>query len=500
MLKYIFTRILYFIPTLIAIALLAFIINVNAPGDPVQRMTEASQSGAVLSEKSVNQIEQQKYWTTKLGLDLPVFYLSVHSLSVPDSLYKIYNKNERESLSRMIDKYGNWNFISDYYLHLQLLDQKNKSISVDTARYQQFSESIIKDAINLSIVECNAIQTSYDDAVITSRIGKLKEIYSNYPFFKDCKKELNLVEKKYQQLKENSTTWKNYIPVISFFGNNQFHRWLFGDGNWLTGENSVFSKGILRGDFGVSYTTREPIGKIISSRIIWSLFFSLFSVLLAYLISIPVGIRSAVKKNKAFDIVSSVILYLLFSLPVFWLGTLLLMTFSNPNVLWIFPASGVRPVTGFPADAGFIEKIGIMIPYLVLPLICYTYSSFAFLSRTLRSSMLEVLPMDFIRTARAKGLPENKIVYNHAFRNSLLPLITVFANVFPLAIGGSVIIETIFSIPGMGYEAYTAVANQNYPMIVAIFLITGFFTLIGFLISDVLYAWADPRIKFDLKK
>jgi peptide/nickel transport system permease protein len=114
--------------------------------------------------------------------------------------------------------------------------------------------------------------------------------------------------------------------------------------------------------------------------------------------------------------------------------------------------------------------------------------------------MLEVLPMDFIRTARAKGLPENKVIYNHAFRNSLLPLITVFANVFPLAIGGSVIIETIFSIPGMGYEAYTAVSNQNYPMIVAIFMITGIFTLTGYLISDILYAWADPRIKFDLKK
>lgn len=500
MLKYIFIRIIYFIPTLIAIALLAFIISVNAPGDPVQRMTEASQSGAVLSEKSVNQVEQQKYWTSRLGLDLPVFYLSIHSLSVPDTLYKIYNKNELETLSRLIDKYGNWSCISKYYIDQLKLDDRLKNIEYDSSYSNHADVAEIYDAVNLSASELAMLRSAWDDTIIRFRIHKLKTIFSEYSFLENNITALDIIENDYKSLKNNCTSWENYVPVISFYGDNQFHRWLFGDGNWLTGESSTFSKGILRGDFGTSYTTREPVGRIIASRIGWSLFFSLFSILLAYFVSIPVGIRSAVKKNKTFDIISSVIVYLLFSLPVFWLGTLLLMTFSNPDVLWIFPASGVSPVTGFPADTGFFQKIGIMIPYLVLPLICYTYSSFAFLSRTLRSSMLEVLPMDFIRTARAKGLPENKVIYNHAFRNSLLPLITVFANVFPLAIGGSVIIETIFSIPGMGYEAYTAVSNQNYPMIVAIFMITGIFTLTGYLISDILYAWADPRIKFDLKK
>lgn len=500
MLKYLVARILYFIPVLIAIALLAFIISVNAPGDPVERLTEAAQSGSVLSVKSTNQIEQQKYWTTRLGLDLPLFYLSIHSMAYPDTLYKVYNKNEQEALSRMIDKYGDWNYISDYYLQIVLLEQLNYTVKADTAKYSEKTINDIADVINQSVVECNALKSSFDETVIETRLNKLEKNYSAYSCFAKNKTALEIVSAKYELIKENSAIWKNYIPVISFYRKNQFHRWLFGDGNWLTGENSVFSRGILRGDFGTSYTTREPVGKIIASRILWSLFFSLFSVLLAYVISIPIGVRSAVHKNKAYDIVSSVLLYLLFSLPVFWFATLLLMTFSNPDVLWIFPASGVSPASGLPGDTGLFQKIGIVVPYLVLPLVCYTYSSFAFLSRSLRSSMLEVLPMDFIRTARAKGLPENRVVYNHAFRNSLLPLITVFANVFPLAIGGSVIIETIFSIPGMGYEAYLAVANQNYPMIVAIFFITGFFTLTGFLISDILYAWADPRIKFALKK
>src|SRR5436190_18499990 len=131
---------------------------------------------------------------------------------------------------------------------------------------------------------------------------------------------------------------------------------------------------------------------------------------------------------------------MLYSLPTFWIATLLMITFSNTDVLNIFPASGVKPVTDYPPDANLFEKIKLSLPYLVLPTICYTYSSVAFLSRTLRVSMLEILSQDFIRTARAKGLSEKKVLWKHALKNSLLPIITVFANVFPLMIGGSVIL------------------------------------------------------------
>ena len=114
----------------------------------------------------------------------------------------------------------------------------------------------------------------------------------------------------------------------------------------------------------------------------------------------------------------------------------------------------------------------------------------------MRVSMLEEINRDYIRTARAKGLPESKVIYKHALRNALLPAITVFANFFPLVISGAVIIETIFTIPGMGFETLIAVQNQNYPMIIAIFTITGILTLTGYLISDILYSIVNPRISF----
>ena len=301
-------------------------------------------------------------------------------------------------------------------------------------------------------------------------------------------RQVEILNKKLNILVANQSSWKNYIPAVSFHPNNQYHRWLFGDG--------MMSKGIVNFDFGISYLTKQPVSTVIAGKIGWSLFFTLISVLLAYLISIPVAIKAASKKDSRFDRTSSLILFMLYSLPVFWVATLLLMTFSNTDVLNIFPASGVKPVTGYPADSTIFEKIKLSLPYLILPTICYTYSSFAFLSRTLRVSMLEILSQDFIRTARAKGLHERTVLWKHAFRNSLLPVITVFANVFPFMIGGSVILESIFTIPGMGSTIYSSIDAQDYPMIVAVFTWTGILTMTGYLLSDILYAVADPRISF----
>jgi peptide/nickel transport system permease protein len=186
-------------------------------------------------------------------------------------------------------------------------------------------------------------------------------------------------------------------------------------------------------------------------------------------------------------------------MPAFWVATLLLLVFANPTVLHWFPSSGVKPATGYPADASLLEKVKLSLPYLILPTIAYTYGSLAFLSRLTRSSMLEILHQDYVRTARAKGLPERVVIYKHAFRNALLPIITVFANILPATLGGSVILESIFSIPGMGLETFHAIQNQDYPVIVGVFTLTGILTLIGYLLADVLYAAADPRIAFSKK-
>ena len=495
MLKYIVRRVLVFIPTLIAITLLGFVIMVSAPGDPVERMVVAAQAGGEIGSQSANQVEQKKFWSKKLGLDLPIFYVSLNTLAQSDTLYKIYDRNERESLSRLTNTFGNWPEISAYYAAVDDLNNAHVGLKIDSAMAGGYSLDKVKEDMNESFFESSSLKASYSLVVIQSKFEKLTALYET-PYMSKLKDKLDVTKTRFEEVQNTATPWKKYIPALNYYPKNQYHRWIFGDGHWLTGSNAKFSRGVIRGDFGTSYTTKMPIQEVISNKIFWSFFFTMISVILGYLVSIPLGIRAAVNKGSRFDRITTVVLFVLYSIPNFWLATLLLMTFANPDVLHWFPASGVEPVRGFAPDASFFEIWGARAEYLVLPIISYTYSSFAFLSRTMRVSMLEIVNQDYIRTARAKGLSENTVIYKHGLRNALLPIITVFANIFPVAIGGSVILEVIFTIPGMGSEVFNAIVNQNYPMIITVLTITGVLTLVGYLVSDILYAVVDPRISY----
>jgi peptide/nickel transport system permease protein len=170
---------------------------------------------------------------------------------------------------------------------------------------------------------------------------------------------------------------------------------------------------------------------------------------------------------------------------------------ANVEYLKIFPTSGL---TSLGSDNWpFFERMWDRVWHLILPISIYAYGSFAFLSRQMRGSMLEVIRQDYIRTARAKGLKEKTVILKHALRNSLIPIITLFGGIFPALVGGSVIIETIFSIPGIGQLAFQALIARDYPLIMAELVMAAVLTLIGLLMVDILYAFVDPRIAFTKK-
>ena len=279
----------------------------------------------------------------------------------------------------------------------------------------------------------------------------------------------------------------SFLPHLEFHTKNQFSRWLFGSSD---------SNGIIRGDFGFSYQTNEPVINIISSKIGWSLFFTLISILIAYLISVPLGLNLALDPGSKKDRAYSLLFTILFSLPGFWVAMFLMFIFCNPEMMNLLPSSGVMPTGGFDESLSISEKFIRTIPFLIIPTITYTYSSFAFLTGNVKNSIAQILQSDYIRTARAKGLNDKGILYKHALPNALLPLITIFSHVFPYAIGGSVVFETIFNIPGMGLTIFQSIGSQDYPVVITIFLFTGMITMVGFLLSDILYAIADPRISF----
>ena len=505
MLKYTLKRLLIFIPMLIAISLLAFIISINAPGDPVDRLTKAAGNEGGADQQSGTAKKDKEAKRKQLGLDLPIFYFSIGDIASSDTLYKVQDRDHRQNLEVLTHQFGNWTAVSDYYhalLNFQISIQK---INIDKLYNQDSTIDKVKSHDLLINLKNNitGLLTLSKVRLVNSRLENINEIINNNYIFNSISQEFKLIKEVREKMELNHTRWKTYIPSVKWYGmNSQYHWWLLGD---IFHSNKTERKGVIRGDFGISYADSQPIKDKIWEKVGISFTLSLLSILFAYLISIPIGIYSAYKKDSLADRGMSLILFILYSLPSFFVGTVLLLLFANPDFLVWFPESGIKDPTiwsNHPEwsdsfwDIFNWEKIKHQAPYLVLPLFTYTYSSLAFLSRIMRVGMIEIVSQDYIRTARAKGLSEKKVILKHALRNSLLPIVTVFAAIFPMSVGGSIIIEVIFSIPGMGTEMFNAILNYDYPMIIAFFTLIGFLTRVGYLVADLLYAVVDPRISY----
>lgn len=259
----------------------------------------------------------------------------------------------------------------------------------------------------------------------------------------------------------------------------------------------IWLKQIATLDFGRSYKDHRPVIDKIAERLPITLTLNILSILLIYLIAIPVGVFSAVKHGKASERASTFFLFILYSIPSFWMAMILIFFLGGGEYWNLFPVYGI--LSPGAENYPFFRKAVNFLWHIVLPVFCLTYGSLAYLSRFQKGSLLEVLREDFVRTATAKGLPRSKVLLKHALRNALIPIITILAGILPAMIGGSVIIETIFSIPGIGQLGFESVLARDYPMIMAIATISAFLTLIGILISDLVYVFIDPRISFEGK-
>lgn len=260
----------------------------------------------------------------------------------------------------------------------------------------------------------------------------------------------------------------------------------------------IWVKQIATLDFGRSYKDHRPVIQKIKERLPVTLALNMISIFLVYTISIPLGVYSAIKQGTIQDRAITFFLFLLYSIPSFWLAVVLIYFLGGGEFWDVFPIYGILSpgAENFP----FYKKVLDFLWHIALPVICLTYGDLAYLSRYQRGSLLEVLHEDFLRTARAKGLPESKVIFKHALRNALIPIVTIIASILPAAIGGSVIIESIFSIPGIGKLGFEAVLSRDYPVIMAIATISAFLTLVGILISDLAYVLVDPRISFEGRK
>ncbi len=259
----------------------------------------------------------------------------------------------------------------------------------------------------------------------------------------------------------------------------------------------IWLRQVVTLDFGNSYRDHRPVIDKIAERLPITLTLNVLSIFLVYLLAIPIGAWSAVRQWSFSERATTFVLFLLYSIPGFWMAVVLIYFFGGGDFFDIFPIYGVHS-RGY-ENLPFFQKTLDFLWHLVLPVFCLTYASLASLSRFQKGSLLEVLREDYVRTARAKGLSPNRVLFKHAFRNSLIPIVTIIASILPAMIGGSVIIETIFSIPGIGRLGFESVLARDYPVIMAVATISAFLTLIGILLSDLAYAVVDPRIGFERK-
>lgn len=278
-------------------------------------------------------------------------------------------------------------------------------------------------------------------------------------------------------------------------GNNALREKLDLDKPLLTGFCRWLKQVILNGDFGESASVDpgRPVTEMIMERLPVTVTLNFWAVIITYLLAIPVGVYSACHAGSFADRLSGFLLFALYSLPVMWVGLMLQSLLCEGGWKELFPLHGLAVPE---PDKFSIWQLQLeLIRHYTLPVFCLAYGGFAGLSRYARSGMLDVIHSDYIRTARAKGSSEMTVIWCHGFRNALITLITLFGGLLPGLVAGSVIVEYIFNIPGMGSLSLLALSSRDYPLQMALFAFSGFLTLAGIMISDFLYVAADPRIK-----
>ncbi len=246
-------------------------------------------------------------------------------------------------------------------------------------------------------------------------------------------------------------------------------------------------------DFGTSFVDERPVRAILAEALPQTLLLTGSAFVLTYSIAIPLGVWGAHLKNTKRGAWLDSWLFGIYALPTFWVALMLIILFAGGEYLTLFPLRGLH--SAGMESAGFLSQFFDLLWHLVLPVFCLTYPALARTSRFIRNEMLDVLGKDYIRAARAKGLPESVILWRHALRNSLLPLITVAALDLPFLVGGSVIIERIFTIRGMGMLVFEAVLRRDYPVILGATSLVTILTLFAILFADLIYALVDPKIR-----
>ncbi len=436
MVRLVISRLLWFIPTIIAILALTFCLVKLVPGDPIESYLDGE---VPVGPSALEMYDLYNDAAAELNMHLPSFYFSLTPFRYHRSFYELPYLEQQLVNAMLKEGYG-W---SQCELALESLHEMMEQKGQDQ---------------DLQLEIRNAIKSA-DVDVLVERFPSLAS----------------------WEVSEKVAKGSLYVPKFKWHGmQNQFQLW-FQD--------------LFNLQLGISKFDGQPVVTKLLDAIRWTITINFTSILIAYLLAIPIGVYSGWYVGSYFDKAVNLFLTILYAIPVFWMASLLVVFFSTPEFgSWtnIFPPVGIwRSRMGDTFGQLIQQNAGqFMIPILTL-----SSAMLAYITRQIRGSIATERNASYVFHARAKGLSESRIIWNHAFRNASFPLITMLASVLPASIGGSLVVEIICNIPGMGRLLFDSIFQQDWPVVIGVVTITAIFTVLGLFMADLLYSAADPRLK-----
>ncbi|MEY2949192.1 MAG: ABC transporter permease [Saprospiraceae bacterium] len=458
-------RFLQFLPGLFIISILAFVLNSWAPGDGAEIYLNTIYKGNFRAETDSEEV----YYETRsfLGLDRPLFYFSVYTLGDlhPDISFK--DRDIQETAEILSSKHRKPKAVTQYAMSLIELKKIIRDNKLSGEIYR-ISRTLFQQ---------------YREKPISANLELLNQWMNKNPEVPGLRQKVENVRNSFQRINTTPVSKLHFLPSITWNGwKNQYHLWI---SSWIKGSG------------GTSFADLQPVGKKILKALKWTLVLNLISILLTYLLALPLGVLGAYYRDSNLDKILTITLLSWFSIPGFWMATMAIVFFTTPEYgLDLFPTMGPGYID---SDMNWWTIFQIRIHHLTLPIICLTYGSLAFTARQMRQSMIHELDKTYIKLAKTKGLTEWQIVIRHALPNAIFPILTMFGGILPSLLAGSVVIEYIFNIPGMGKLMVDAIFGRDWPVVNSVLMIAAFLTMLGILISDLLYYWVDPRVKMDEK-
>ncbi|NND06643.1 MAG: ABC transporter permease [Saprospiraceae bacterium] len=460
MLRYVVRRMALVFPGLWILVSSLFILSKMVPGDPVlAAMKEQSElfSSADFSVSS----RQYAQKSAQLGLDRPNFYFSILPATYDRQLYELPPFEQKFALE-LLKENVSWDKIQS------LVKRVNELQDIEP-------DSTLQSESRLALITLS--QWPADPKVLMEHAQVLMSDLSLAPRFQQAAKEIRTTSKALNA--NGGTKWQQFLPQIIWHGSdNQYHHWL---------------SAVVTLDLGPSLVDGRSAWTKILLALRWTLLLNLISLMLAYGLGILLGTYAG-WKGGSWDRVFQFAMYILYAIPIFWLATVLVVFFSTSEYgSWtnIFPATGIWHTS---SNGSFMSMIGGNVTQLFIPVIALSVHLLAFVSRQMRSSMVAEKGKSYVWHARAFGIGERRIFWKHVFRNASSPLITMLGTLIPAAIGGSLVVEVICNVPGMGRLMFDAIFGNDWSVVIGVVLISGVLTMIGTLVSDVLYKWVDPRV------